>query len=69
MEEDDTNRSRLKEELKMYANMSKSGNSIIKKCENLKKTQECLARTLAILKNKLESHRKYLAILHKQQSK
>ena len=49
--------------------MSKNGSNIMIASDNLKKTHECLLRTLAILKNKLESHKKYLAILRKKEDK
>ena len=46
--------------------MGKNGSNIMKASDELKKTNEYLLRTLAVLKSKLESHKKYMSILQKK---
>lgn len=60
---------RLKKELKIYHNIGNNNCNIVKSSDNMKKTNECLLRTLNILNNKLESHKRYLTILQKKQEK
>ena len=52
--------SRLKAELKTYHNMNNT--QVMKNSENLKKTNSCLERTLAVLTNKLQSHKKKIFV-------
>ena len=50
----------MKEECKLYKNISQSNNNIVKIWEGLKKTHENMVKNLKILEEKLKSKQRYL---------